>query len=173
MLCWDSMDKISPRLRIYNLSNPSTMYCNTYVNSYDAIGSVIPCEKWHKHQCFHSSATAACSTWGSLWTGATISVSWNRNFPNKEVRLLHSPVRSRLSEWVSELHVPGFPGSSLVSAASAGWFQELMRSRQIFVYLNYYYYYYYFFFFFSSAWWWYCVHAWVLQWQSCCAVMLL
>ena len=99
MFCLDSTDKITPRLRIYNLSNPSIMYCNTYVNSYDAnhaIGSVIPCEKWHKHQCFHSSATAACSTWGSLWTGATLSVSWNRNFPNKEVRLLHSPVRSRL-----------------------------------------------------------------------------
>ena len=28
------------------------MYCCTYVNSYDAIGSVIPREKWHKHQCF-------------------------------------------------------------------------------------------------------------------------
>ena len=26
---------------------------------------------------------------------------------------------------------------------------------------------------FSSAWWWYCVHAWVLLWRSCCAVMLL
>ena len=66
------------------------------MNSYDAIGSVISCDKWHKHQCFYSSAMAACSTWGSLWTGATLSVSWNRNFPNKEVRLLHSPVRSRL-----------------------------------------------------------------------------
>ena len=103
MFCWDSTDKITPRLRIHNLSNPSIMYCNTYVNTYDAIGSVIPCEIWHKHRCFHSSATAAWSTWGSLRTGATLSVSWNRNFANKEVRLLHSLVRCRLKRsnfWV-------------------------------------------------------------------------
>ena len=30
------------------------------MNSYDAVGSVIPCEKLHKHQCFHSIAMAAC-----------------------------------------------------------------------------------------------------------------
>ena len=35
---------------IYNhLSNISLMYCRTYVNSYDAVGSVIPCDKLHKH----------------------------------------------------------------------------------------------------------------------------
>ena len=96
MFCWDSTDKITPRLRINNLSNPLIMYCNTYVNSYDAIGSIIPSEKWHKQQCFHSSATAACSTRGNLRMGATLSVSRNWNFPNKEVRLLHSLVRSGL-----------------------------------------------------------------------------
>ena len=30
-----------------NLSNPSLVYCSIYLNLYDAIGSVIPCEKWH------------------------------------------------------------------------------------------------------------------------------
>ena len=78
------------------------MYCNTYVNSYDAIGSVIPCEKWPKHQCFHSSATAACSTWRVSEWGPPF-LSWNRNFPNKEVRQSHSLVRSWLKRsnfWV-------------------------------------------------------------------------
>ena len=35
----------------YNhLSNPSLMYCRTYVNSHDAVESIIPCDKLHKHQ---------------------------------------------------------------------------------------------------------------------------
>ena len=33
-----------------HLSNPSFMYCRTYVNLYDAVRSVIPCDKSHKHQ---------------------------------------------------------------------------------------------------------------------------
>ena len=37
--------------------------------------------------------------------------------------------------WVSESHVAGFPGSSLVPAASAGWFRELMRHRYFYLLL--------------------------------------
>ena len=33
-----------------HLSNPSFMYCRAYVNLYDAVRSVIPCDKSHKHQ---------------------------------------------------------------------------------------------------------------------------
>ena len=102
MFCWDSTDKITPQLRIYNLSNLSIMYCDTYVNSYDAIWSVTPCEKWHKHHSFISNCSVP-HFWESLKGGATLSVSWNRNFPNKEARLLHSLVRSRLKRsnfWV-------------------------------------------------------------------------
>ena len=41
---------------------------------------------------------------------------------------------------MSRLHVPGCPGSSLVSAVSAGWFQELMQSRHFWVELLLHYY---------------------------------
>ena len=39
-----------------------TIVTLSYVNSY-GIGSIIPCENWHKHKCFHSTATAAWFTW--------------------------------------------------------------------------------------------------------------
>ena len=44
-------DTASSQSSHYNhLSNPSFMYCRTYVNLYDAVRSVIPCDKSHKHQ---------------------------------------------------------------------------------------------------------------------------
>ena len=68
-------DTASSQSSHYNhLSNPSLMYSRTYMNLYDAIGSVILCEKLHKHLCFHWIAMAACfiqhgngiPIWGSL-----------------------------------------------------------------------------------------------------------
>ena len=42
---------VSSQSSHYNhLSNPSFMYCRTYVSLYDAVQSVIPCDKLHKHQ---------------------------------------------------------------------------------------------------------------------------
>ena len=44
-------DTASSQSSHYNhLSNPSFMYCRTYVNLYHAVRSVIPCDKSHKHQ---------------------------------------------------------------------------------------------------------------------------
>ena len=71
-------------------------------------------------------------------------------------------------EWVSELHVPGFPGSSLVSAALACWSHELKWCTHFTIWI--------FtiiitvFFFFFPACWWYCVHVLGLQWHSIWAI---
>ena len=48
---------------------------------------------------------------GEPLNGGHPFLSWNRNFPNKEIRLLHSPVRSRL-KWSNSRqnqHVGYFP----------------------------------------------------------------
>ena len=72
------------------------MYCNTHANSYHAIGSVIPCKNDTNINVFFQLWQQRTQLEGTLWMGATLSVSRNWNFPNKGVRLLHSLVRCRL-----------------------------------------------------------------------------
>ena len=61
LFCRDSMGKRYPATSqsLHDiLTNPLMIYCKTHVYSYDAARSVIPCEKLHKQQCFHSIAMA-------------------------------------------------------------------------------------------------------------------
>ena len=62
----------------YNhLLNPSLMYCRTFVNLYDAVRSVIPCDKLHKHRfSFNNDGQQR-----EFQYGGNFSVSWDRNFP--------------------------------------------------------------------------------------------
>ena len=60
------------------------MYCRTYVNLYDAVQSVIPCDKLHKHQfSFNNDGQQRASfSWEREFQyGGNFSVSWDRNFP--------------------------------------------------------------------------------------------
>ena len=64
-----------------HLSNPSFMYCRTYVNLYDAVRSVIPCDKSHKHQfSFNNDGEQRASfRWDREFQyGGNFSVSWDR-----------------------------------------------------------------------------------------------
>ena len=54
-----------------HLSNPSFMYCRTYVNLYDAVRSVIPCDKSHKHQFSFNNDGQQRASFGNSNTGAT------------------------------------------------------------------------------------------------------
>ena len=66
----------------YNhLSNPSFMYCRTYVNLYDAVRSVIPCDKLHKHQFSFNNDGEQHASFGwdrEFQYGGNFSVSWDR-----------------------------------------------------------------------------------------------
>ena len=66
----------------YNhLSNPSFMYCRTYVNLYDAVWSVIPCDKSHKHQFSFNNDGEQRASFGwdrEFQYGGNFSVSWDR-----------------------------------------------------------------------------------------------
>ena len=66
-------DTISSQSSHYNhLSNPSLMYCRTYVNLYVVIRSVIPCDKLHKHQfSFNNDGQQHSAGNGNSNTGAT------------------------------------------------------------------------------------------------------
>ena len=99
----------------YNhLSNPSSMYCRTYVKSYDAAWSVIPCDKLHKHQLSFNSdgEQRPLFDWEREFQhGGNFSVSWDRNFPNKENQLrVNFEIFSdswchadKLSSWIESL----------------------------------------------------------------------
>ena len=63
-------DTVSSQSSRYNhLSNPSLMYCRTYMNLYDAVGSVIPCDKLHKHQFSFNNDAMASSVLRSAGNG--------------------------------------------------------------------------------------------------------
>ena len=69
-------DTASSQSSHYNhLSNPSFMCCRTYVNLYDAVRSVIPCDKSHTNTNFHSTTMASSvlrsAGIGNYNTGAT------------------------------------------------------------------------------------------------------
>ena len=78
-------DTVSLQSSHYNhLSNPSLMYCRTYVNLYDVIRSVIPCDKLHKHQFSFNNDGQQRASFGwerEFQYGGNFSVSWDRNFP--------------------------------------------------------------------------------------------
>ena len=60
------------------------MYCRTYVNLYDAVRSVIPCDKLHKHQFSFNNDGQQRASFGwerEFQYGGNFSVSWDRNFP--------------------------------------------------------------------------------------------
>ena len=60
------------------------MYCRTYVNLYDAVRSVIPCDKLHKHQFSFNNDDQQRASFGwerEFQYGGNFSVSWDRNFP--------------------------------------------------------------------------------------------
>ena len=77
-------DTVSSQSSHYNhLSNPSLMYCRTYVNLYDAVGSVIPCDKLHKHQFLFNNDGQQRASFGwerEFQYGGNFSASWDRNF---------------------------------------------------------------------------------------------
>ena len=84
-----TLDTASSQSSHYNnLSNPSLIYGKSYVKSHDAVGSVHPCEKLHKDQCFHSTAMATCfSPWTGIPIRGSLFVSCEGNCPNKEINL--------------------------------------------------------------------------------------
>ena len=60
------------------------MYCRIYVNLYDAVRSVIPCDKLHKHQFSFNNDGQQRASFGwerEFQYGGNFSVSWDRNFP--------------------------------------------------------------------------------------------
>ena len=60
------------------------MYCRTYVNLYDAVRSVIPCDKLHKHQFSFNNDGQQRASFGwerEFQYRGNFSVSWDRNFP--------------------------------------------------------------------------------------------
>ena len=64
------------------------MHCRTYVNTYDAVGSVSSYDKFHKHQFSFNSDDKQRASFGwerKFQYGGNFSVSWDRNFPNKEI----------------------------------------------------------------------------------------
>ena len=68
-----------------HLSNPSFMYCRTYVNLYDAVRSVIPCDKSHKHQFSFNNDGQQRASFGwdrEFQYGGNFSVSWDRKGPS-------------------------------------------------------------------------------------------
>ena len=75
-------DTASSQSSHYNhLSNPSFMYCRTYVNLYDAVRSVIPCDKSHKHQFSFNNDGKQLASFGwdrEFQYGGNFSVSWDR-----------------------------------------------------------------------------------------------
>ena len=75
-------DTASSQSSHYNhLSNPSFMYCRTYVNLYDAVRSVIPCDKSHKHQFSFNNDGEQRASFGwdhEFQYGGNFSVSWDR-----------------------------------------------------------------------------------------------
>ena len=59
------------------------MYCRIYVNLYDAVRSVIPCDKLHKHQFSFNNNGPQRASFGrerEFQYGGNFSVSWDRNF---------------------------------------------------------------------------------------------
>ena len=74
-------DTASSQSSHYNhLSNPSFMYCRTYVNLYDAVRSVIPCDKSHKHQFSFNNDGEQRASFGwdrEFQYGGNFSVSWD------------------------------------------------------------------------------------------------
>ena len=59
------------------------MYCRIYVNLYDAVRSVIPCDKLHKHQFSFNNDGQQRASFGwerEFQYGGNFSVSWDRNF---------------------------------------------------------------------------------------------
>ena len=59
------------------------MYCRIYVNLYDAVRSVIPCDKLHKHHFSFNNDGQQRASFGSereFQYGGNFSVSWDRNF---------------------------------------------------------------------------------------------
>ena len=60
------------------------MYCRTYVNLYNVIRSVIPCDKLHKHQFSFNNDGQQRASFGwerEFQYRGNFSVSWDRNFP--------------------------------------------------------------------------------------------
>ena len=74
-------DMASSQSSHYNhLLNPSFMYCRTYVNLYDAVRSVIPCDKSHKHQFSFNNDGEQRELFGwdrEFQYGGNFSVSWD------------------------------------------------------------------------------------------------
>ena len=71
-----------------HLSNPSLMLSRTYVNSYDAVGSVIPYDNLQKHQFSFNSDGEHRASFGwkrEIQYEGNFSVPWDRNFPKKEI----------------------------------------------------------------------------------------
>ena len=59
------------------------MYCRIYVNLYDAVRSVIPCDKLPKHHFSSNNDGQQRASFGSereFQYGGNFSVSWDRNF---------------------------------------------------------------------------------------------
>ena len=87
------------------------MYCRTYVNLYDAVRSVIPCDKLHKHQFSFNNDGQQRASFGWEWEfqyGGNFSVSWDRNFPEINFRnflglMVHAP--DKFSGWIESLRL--------------------------------------------------------------------
>ena len=90
------------------------MYCRTYVNLYDAVRSVIPCDKLHKHQfSFNNDAwPAACFVRlgtgipirGQLFCIMGLELSWNQLWVYFAIFLdswYHAP--DKFSGWIESL----------------------------------------------------------------------
>ena len=79
-----TQDTASSQSSHYNhLTNPSFMYCRTYVNLYDAVRSVIPCDKSHKHQFSFNNDGEQRASFGwdrEFQYGGNFSVSWDRKW---------------------------------------------------------------------------------------------
>ena len=96
------------------------MYCRTYVNLYDAVRSVIPCDKQHKHRFSFNNDGQHRASFGwerEFQYGGNFSVSWDRNFPE-----INFGFTSQFSRTHGTMHAPD---------KFSGWIESLLLSNKM------------------------------------------